>query len=225
MSLKILGGLAKGFTVDLPATISFKPTSVMLRRRVFDKFQHWEDVTFLDICGGSGIMGLEALSRGASSLIYVDKNRESIHLFKKQLELFKARMEKIDPLYFKERSIIIASKDILQLSHWIEEYSIPKRVSSTSRQFYFIDPPYHDKSCYEAVLQWLEKKRTSPLVLTGAPDDGNQIERNSSVFCLEYHQKIMKTLPQFQRIMESPNEKMKCEILRAGDRELFIQNL
>ena len=67
MSLQILGGQAAGFTIELPGKVNFRPTSIMLRRKLFDAHQDWSQESFFDVCAGSGAMGMEACSRGAQS--------------------------------------------------------------------------------------------------------------------------------------------------------------
>ena len=73
MSLKILGGKAKGFTISVPPADTIRPMQVMLKRRVFDSYQNLEGVTFVDLCAGSGAVGLEAWSRGADEIYYSEK--------------------------------------------------------------------------------------------------------------------------------------------------------
>lgn len=62
-SLRILGGTAKGRTLDVPDTA--RPTGARLRKSLFDlTAARYEIGTFLDLYGGSGAVGLEAASRG-----------------------------------------------------------------------------------------------------------------------------------------------------------------
>ena len=62
MGLKILGGIAKGNTINIPKNGSFRPTSIRLKRRLFDFRQNWEGYTFIDLCAGSGAVGIESWS-------------------------------------------------------------------------------------------------------------------------------------------------------------------
>ena len=67
MAVTILGGRAAAFSINLPAQVNFRPTSVMLRRKLFDAHQTWPGERFFDVCAGSGAVGMEAWSRGAES--------------------------------------------------------------------------------------------------------------------------------------------------------------
>jgi 16S rRNA (guanine966-N2)-methyltransferase len=59
MALKILQGEAKGLSLVAPSS-GTRPTSVLLRRKVFDAHQDMSDSIFIDCCAGTGAMGLEA---------------------------------------------------------------------------------------------------------------------------------------------------------------------
>ena len=74
MSVKVLGGWAKGFSLKVPQGDQVRPTSVMLKRRVFDSVQNLEGTIFIDGCAGSGAMGIEAWSRGASEVHLLEKS-------------------------------------------------------------------------------------------------------------------------------------------------------
>jgi 16S rRNA (guanine966-N2)-methyltransferase len=65
MTIQLLGGRARGFVLQAPPEDITRPTAVLLKRRLFDWRQNWEGRNFVDVCAGSGSMGLEALSRGA----------------------------------------------------------------------------------------------------------------------------------------------------------------
>jgi 16S rRNA (guanine966-N2)-methyltransferase len=74
MSIKILGGVAKGFTLVTPSESITRPTSVLLKRRLFDFYQNLNGHYFIDLCAGSGSIGIEAASRGAYPVLLVESN-------------------------------------------------------------------------------------------------------------------------------------------------------
>ncbi len=76
MSLKITGGRLKGRKLLSLPHCKARPTTSMLRQALFNILQNQiEGALFLDLFAGSGIMGIEALSRGAKSVIFVEKER------------------------------------------------------------------------------------------------------------------------------------------------------
>ena len=76
MSLRIIAGQFKGRVLKAPKGLSTRPTQSMLRESVFNICQcAIEGARFLDLFAGSGAMGLEALSRGASHATFVENDR------------------------------------------------------------------------------------------------------------------------------------------------------
>ena len=74
--LRIIGGIFKGKTLKTPKTQNTRPTQSQLREAVFNICQNYiESATFLDLFAGSGAMGFEALSRGASFVSFVEQNK------------------------------------------------------------------------------------------------------------------------------------------------------
>lgn len=74
MSLKITGGDLKGRNLRSLPSCKARPTTSMLRQALFNILQNQiEGSLFLDLFAGSGIMGIEALSRGARGAVFVEK--------------------------------------------------------------------------------------------------------------------------------------------------------
>ena len=82
MSLRVLGGKFKGRPIEVPSS-GTRLTSVLLKRRLFDALQSLEGYHFVDLCAGSGAVGLEALSRGADSVTFVDTGKKQVNLIKR----------------------------------------------------------------------------------------------------------------------------------------------
>jgi 16S rRNA (guanine966-N2)-methyltransferase len=71
--MEILGGLAKGMNLKVPAGREVRPTSVRSRRALFDMLGDLTGKHFCDFFAGSGAVGIEAASRGASHVLLVEK--------------------------------------------------------------------------------------------------------------------------------------------------------
>lgn len=70
---RIIAGKAKGRRLQTPAGLETRPTSARVRQTLFDILAPgFAGCRFLDVCAGSGAIGLEALSRGASRVALVD---------------------------------------------------------------------------------------------------------------------------------------------------------
>lgn len=86
----ITGGKYKGRKVLAPDEKITRPTLSKVRMGVFNTLfsiiGEFEGKTFLDIFGGSGIMGLEALSRGFEDVLVFEKNPKAAQIIKKNYE-------------------------------------------------------------------------------------------------------------------------------------------
>lgn len=84
--MHIFSGLYKGRNIQTPKGIKTRPTSGRLRESLFNICQAYENPRFLDLFAGSGAMGLEALSRGASFSTFIDNSRESIRCIQSNIK-------------------------------------------------------------------------------------------------------------------------------------------
>lgn len=74
---RIVAGSAGGRRIDVPRA-GTRPTSERVREALFSRLEHWNvvrDAVVVDLCAGSGALGLEAASRGAGQVTLVDASR------------------------------------------------------------------------------------------------------------------------------------------------------
>ena len=89
--MRIITGKAKGIALKTLAGDNTRPTAERVKEAVFSMLQFdIEDRTVLDLFSGSGQMGLEALSRGASHATMVDKSKDAIKIIEENTK--KARL-------------------------------------------------------------------------------------------------------------------------------------
>lgn len=87
LTLRITGGTRRGRKLLSPPKNSLRPASDMIRQAVFNMLGVLvEDCDFVDVFAGTGIVGLEALSRGARRAIFVERDRATIDLLRKNGE-------------------------------------------------------------------------------------------------------------------------------------------
>lgn len=83
----ITGGIYKGRKILAPSETITRPTLSKVRQGVFNALfsilGEFEGKSFLDVFGGSGIMGLEALSRGFEEVLVFEKNPKAAQIIKK----------------------------------------------------------------------------------------------------------------------------------------------
>ena len=86
--MRVITGIARGKRLVTPDGSDVRPTSDKVKEALFSALQFdIEGRRVLDLFAGSGQLGIEALSRGAKSCVFVDNSRTSINLVKKNLEI------------------------------------------------------------------------------------------------------------------------------------------
>jgi 16S rRNA (guanine966-N2)-methyltransferase len=119
----------------------------MIKRKLFDWRQHMDEFIFVDLCAGSGAMGLEALSRGSQKVLLNDSLRGAFLTLKDN----KSKIEqafKFDPDMIKVTN--------LDAKAWVAKelhYELPE----TQNVILFFDPPYDNHALYFEVLKLLKE--------------------------------------------------------------------
>ncbi|MBW1915551.1 MAG: 16S rRNA (guanine(966)-N(2))-methyltransferase RsmD [Deltaproteobacteria bacterium] len=124
--MRITGGKLKGRRLSALKGMNIRPTSDMVKEAIFNLLgQDLTGMTVLDLFAGTGALGIESLSRGASKAVFVDNSRQSIRLIRKNLELLG-----LDP------SGIVLNRDLKR--------GMPAESSLIQGGFdlVFLDPPY-----------------------------------------------------------------------------------
>ncbi|MEX2613861.1 MAG: 16S rRNA (guanine(966)-N(2))-methyltransferase RsmD [Gaiellaceae bacterium] len=83
--MRIVAGSRKGHRIDAPKGVVTRPTGDRVREAVFALIGPVDDAAVLDVFAGSGAMGLEALSRGASRCVFVEREREACRVIERNL--------------------------------------------------------------------------------------------------------------------------------------------
>jgi 16S rRNA (guanine966-N2)-methyltransferase len=85
--MRIIAGERKGHTIYAPKGLATRPTSDRVRENVFNIVAPWvEDARVLDLYAGSGAMGLEALSRGAAAVVFVEADLDAVRAIERNLD-------------------------------------------------------------------------------------------------------------------------------------------
>jgi 16S rRNA (guanine966-N2)-methyltransferase len=148
MSIKILGGRARGFPLNIPKSETTRPTSVLVRRKLFDWRQHLDSYIFVDIFAGSGAMAFEALSRGAERILVNDSHRLAFKALQENSKRFKEAFQS------EESCIKVTGLDALK---WIDK-ELGFELPDTSEVILYLDPPYEDHAIYLQVIAALKEK-------------------------------------------------------------------
>ena len=85
--MRVIAGLLRRRTLQAPAGLSTRPTSDRLRETLFNVLApRIEGARFLDLYAGSGAVGIEAASRGAASVVLVEREASALKVMRHNLE-------------------------------------------------------------------------------------------------------------------------------------------
>ncbi len=104
--MRVITGSARGRRLKAPKGADIRPTTDMVKEAVFNIVQYdIEGRRVLDLFAGTGQMGIEALSRGASEVVFVDESRDAVKLVRENLEHcgFEAQVMLSDATSYIER--------------------------------------------------------------------------------------------------------------------------
>lgn len=129
--MRILAGQHRGRPFkSVPKNLPVKPISSRIKKSLFDILRPWlAGAKFLDLYAGTGSVGLEALSRGAESVFFVDHDKRCLAVIEENLKTLGASG--------KGRT---SFGDILQDLSWI-----PFRAGVSAFDIVFLGPPYRDE--------------------------------------------------------------------------------
>lgn len=85
--MRVIGGTLRSRTLEAPTGLATRPTSDRLRETLFNVLApRMEGAHFLDLYAGSGAVGIEALSRGAAHVVFVEKAHHAIKTLRANLD-------------------------------------------------------------------------------------------------------------------------------------------
>src|SRR5437868_6761856 len=89
--MRVVGGRLRGRTIASPASRDIRPTADRLRESLFNILMHAygdpvTDARVLDLFAGTGALGIEAISRGAGFVLFVDNGAEARALLRQNIE-------------------------------------------------------------------------------------------------------------------------------------------
>ena len=140
MPMRVIAGIYRHRHLKYPENNpNIRPTKDRIREAFFSSLGDISDKTFLDLYAGSGSMGIEAISRGASKTYFVDNSLEAIKYVK----------ENISDLGIENAEVLIMD-DMAALNHFKEK--------GMSFDIIFLDPPY-ESGRYLEVIEFIYKNK------------------------------------------------------------------
>jgi 16S rRNA (guanine966-N2)-methyltransferase len=132
--LRIIGGRARGLRLKTPAKSAagssgqlIRPTADRAREALFNIIgSEVEDAIVLDLYAGTGALGLEALSRSANQVVFVDISLQAVQIINKNIQL----------CGFSDRTLVLKRDLSKGLSF------LTRHLPGTTFSIVFVDPPY-----------------------------------------------------------------------------------
>jgi 16S rRNA (guanine(966)-N(2))-methyltransferase RsmD len=144
--MRVIAGEFRSRKLKALPGLTTRPTPDRLRETLFNILApRIAGVTFMDAYAGTGAVGIEALSRGAASAIFVEKNRAAVEVIRENLRM----------LGIEKRAEVYTGK-----AAWVLE-----RLAA---DIVFLDPPYELELEYAQVLDLLGARKNEMVIVQHA---------------------------------------------------------
>jgi 16S rRNA (guanine966-N2)-methyltransferase len=135
--VRIIAGERKGATIFAPKGRDTRPTSDRVRENTFNLIGPVDGASVLDLYAGSGALGLEALSRGATSVVFVETDRDAVLAIERNLDKLRLTGARI-------------------VSHDVTAVLAQEVAAGRKYDLVLVDPPYA-MTDYETLGRYLPK--------------------------------------------------------------------
>lgn len=127
LTKKIISGKFKGKTLNLPSKTTTRSSKSIVLESFFNTLQFdIVDATFVEVFSGSGSIGLEALSRGAKEILFMEKDRDA-------LKTLKENISKTDPTACQ----VFGGDSFSNINAVVS-----KLKKSNESAYFYVDPPF-----------------------------------------------------------------------------------
>lgn len=159
--MRVITGTARNARLETPQGLKTRPTSQMAKEAIFSILQfELEQAKVLDLFAGSGQLGIEALSRGAKSCVFVDTSRDSQQVIRKNLAVTN----------LSSQSRVAAMQADAFLSGTSDQFDIA-----------LLDPPY-GQNLIASVLQKLAEKMSENGIIVCECERGEELPEQAGSF-------------------------------------------
>ena len=149
--MRVIAGTAKGITLKTPDGLQTRPTADRVKEAMFSIIQfELPGARVLDLFGGTGQLGIEAISRGAASATFVDQQDKACRLIR----------DNLTKTGFQGKSKVICSDYVSFLKNCKEKYDI-----------ILLDPPYMELFLENSLklISEIDILQTNGIIVTERP--------------------------------------------------------
>jgi RNA methyltransferase, rsmD family len=164
MNIRLISGIFKNHKITAPNSRQTHPMSERARNAIFNTIQaEIPNAEVLDAFAGTGSLGLEAISRGAKKVVFIEKNRLAQKILAENLKI----IEKNENA--GEAKIIRSS-----VSGWIgssqSQFEIGEILEIPAFDIIFADPPYYDPQ-FPSIEKLSKRLRSGGILVLSQPKE------------------------------------------------------
>lgn len=164
MNIRLISGLFKNHKITAPNSRQTHPMSERVRNAIFNAVQSKiPDAEILDTFAGTGALGLEAISRGAKSATFIEKNRLAQKILAENLQIL-------------DKNPQAGSAKLIRagVSGWLNstqsQFELGEIAELPTFDIIFADPPYYDPQ-FPTLEKLSERLRTNGLFIVSQPKE------------------------------------------------------
>lgn len=167
--MRIIAGKARGHKLITPKDFNIRPTTDRVKESVFNIIQDYiYDSIVVDLFAGTGNLGIEALSRGAQKVYFIDRCKESIKIIKENLTKTK----------FTMKAEVLLEDTITGLNKLCHK--------DVQADVIFMDPPYN-KGLPAVILEKIDEKgllHSSGIIVVEHSKEEKLPEEFNNIICI-----------------------------------------
>jgi 16S rRNA (guanine966-N2)-methyltransferase len=175
--MRVIAGQYRSRPLKSLPGMELRPTSDRLRETLFNVLasaRTLEASVWLDLFAGTGAVGIEALSRGARQVYFVESERKHARLIRGNLQVLKIG-----------DSFEVYESDVMSALRGLES-------SGVRCDFCFLDPPYQMRGAYERTLEFLGESRMVGAATIVIAEHEKRFELRQKFGALERYRKIVQ---------------------------------
>ncbi len=162
--MRVIGGQFRGHTLRAPAGLRVRPTSDALRETLFNVLgPRLRDAWIVDACAGTGAVGIEALSRGAAGVLFIEQAAGALKALRENLSHLHIDFEERSGRSARRCAQAPATNNADATAAWLLDGEVTAMLPRASElltgtrgqpfcDILFLDPPYSSTLVYENVL-------------------------------------------------------------------------
>lgn len=164
MNIRLISGIFKNHKITAPNSRQTHPMSERVRNAIFNSIQaHIPEAEVLDAFAGTGALGLEAISRGAKSATFIEKNRLAQKILAENLTIL-------------DKNVEAGSVKLIRagVSGWLNstqsQFEMGEIAEIPTFDIIFADPPYYDPQ-FPTIKKLAERLRSGGIFILSQPKE------------------------------------------------------